>query len=92
MWYNKRMRKTAIVLFGALIAFTCAAEPVCVDGVCYPDEESARAAGALGGSGGGGYGDLQNLLKGADPEKPEKPENPETQLSRRLAASGRFGL
>ena len=85
MWYNKRMRKTAIVLFGALIAFTCAAEPVCVDGVCYPDEESARAAGALGGSGGGGYGDLQNLLKGADPEKPEKPENPETQLSRRLA-------
>ena len=61
------------------------AEPVCVDGVCYPDEESARAAGALGGSGGGGYGDLQNLLKGADPEKPEKPENPETQLSRRLA-------
>ena len=79
------MRKTAIVLFGALIAFTCAAEPVCVDGVCYPDEESARAAGALGGSGGGGYGDLQNLLKGADPEKPEKPENPETQLSRRLA-------
>ena len=79
------MRKTAIVLFGALFAFTCAAEPVCVDGVCYPDEESARAAGALGGSGGGGYGDLQNLLKGADPEKPEKPENPETQLSRRLA-------
>ncbi len=79
------MRKTAIVLFGALLAFTCAAEPVCVDGVCYPDEESARAAGALGGSGGGGYGDLQNLLKGADPEKPEKPENPETQLSRRLA-------
>ena len=58
---------------------------MCVDGVCYPDEESARAAGALGGSGGGGYGDLQNLLKGADPEKPEKPENPETQLSRRLA-------
>ena len=85
MWYNKRMRKTAIVLFGALIAFTCAAEPVCVDGVCYPDEESARAAGALGGSGGGGYGDLQNLLKGADPEKPESPEHPETQLSRRLA-------
>ena len=79
------MRKTAIVLFGALIAFTCAAEPVCVDGVCYPDEESARAAGALGGSGGGGYGDLQNLLKGADPEKPESPEHPETQLSRRLA-------
>ena len=79
------MRKTAIVLFGALIAFTCAAEPVCVDGVCYPDEESARAAGALGGSGGGGYGDLQNLLKGADPEKPEKTENPETQLSRRMA-------
>ncbi len=85
MWYNNRMRKTAIVLFGGLFALTCAAEPVCVDGVCYPDEESARAAGALGGSGGGGYGDLQNLLKGADPEKPEKPENPETQLSRRLA-------
>ena len=85
MWYNNRMRKTAIVLFGALFAFTCAAEPVCVDGVCYPDEESARAAGALGGSGGGGYGDLQNLLNGADPEKPENPEHPETQLSRRLA-------
>ncbi len=85
MWYNNRMRKIAFILFGALFAFTCAAEPVCVDGVCYPDEEAARAAGALGGSGGGGYGDLQNLLKGADPEKPEKPENPETQLSRRLA-------
>ncbi len=85
MWYNNRMRKIAFILFGALFAFTCAAEPVCVDGVCYPDEESARAAGALGGSGGGGYGDLQNLLKGADPEKPESPEHPETQLSRRLA-------
>ena len=85
MWYNNRMRKTAFIIFGALLAFTCAAEPVCVDGVCYPDEEAARAAGALGGPGGGGYGDLQNLLKGADPEKPEKPENPETQLSRRLA-------
>ena len=58
---------------------------MCVDGVCYPDEESARAAGALGGPGGGGYGDLQNLLNGADPEKPENPEHPETQLSRRLA-------
>ena len=86
MWYNNRMRKTAIVLFGGLFALTCAAEPVCVDGVCYPDEESARAAGALGGPGGGGYGDLQNLLNGADPEKPENPEHPETQLSRRLAA------
>ena len=85
MWYNNRMRKIAFILFGALFAFTCAAEPVCVDGVCYPDEESARAAGALGGPGGGGYGDLQNLLNGADPEKPENPEHPETQLSRRLA-------
>ena len=78
------MRKTAIVLFGALIAFTCAAEPVCVDGVCYPDEESARAAGALGGSGGGGYGDLQNLLKDADKPPAEAPV-PEANVSRRLA-------
>ena len=84
MWYNKRMRKIAFVLFGALFAFTCAAEPVCVDGVCYPDEESARAAGALGGSGGGGYGDLQNLLKDADKPPAEAPV-PEANVSRRLA-------
>ena len=78
------MRKIAFVLFGALFAFTCAAEPVCVDGVCYPDEESARAAGALGGSGGGGYGDLQNLLKDADKPPAEAPV-PEANVSRRLA-------
>ena len=84
MWYNKRMRKIAFVLFGALLAFTSAAEPVCVDGVCYPDEESARAAGALGGSGGGGYGDLQNLLKDADKPSAEPPAS-EDHVLRRLA-------
>ena len=79
----------------ALLTSVCTAEPVCINGVCYPDEESARAAGALGGTGGGNFSDLQNLLQEADPENPEKPEHPEkpgnpeaagSQLPRRLAA------
>ena len=76
----------------ALLTSVCTAEPVCINGVCYPDEESARAAGALGGTGGGNFSDLQNLLQAADPENPEHPEkpgNPEaagSQLPRRLAA------
>ena len=86
------MRKTSFVLMAALLTSVCTAKPVCINGVCYPDEESARAAGALGDSGGGNFADLQNLLQAADPEKPEKPENPEkpaaagSQLPRRLAA------
>ena len=76
----------------ALLTSVCTAEPVCINGVCYPDEESARAAGALGGTSGGNFSDLQNLLQEADPENPEHPEkpgNPEaagSQLPRRLAA------
>ena len=41
------MRKKCIALAAVLFAWCGAAEPVCVNGVCYPDEESARAAGAL---------------------------------------------
>ena len=41
------MRKKYIALAVILFAWCGAAEPVCVNGVCYPDEESARAAGAL---------------------------------------------
>ena len=59
------MRKTCFALIAAALAWTCAAEPVCVNGVCYPDEESARAAGALGGTDGKNFADL-NLLQGAD--------------------------
>ena len=73
----------------ALLTSVCMAEPVCINGVCYPDEESARAAGALGGTGGENFADLQNLLQEADPENPEHPEkpgNPEIPEMRRLAA------
>ena len=73
----------------ALLTSVCTAEPVCINGVCYPDEESARAAGALGGTGGENFADLQNLLQEADPENPEHPEkpgNPEIPEMRRLAA------
>ena len=49
-----------------MLASICAAEPVCVNGVCYPDEESARAAGAFGDTGGKNFSDLQELLQGAD--------------------------
>ncbi len=41
------MRKKYIALAAVLLAWCGAADPVCVNGVCYPDEESARAAGAL---------------------------------------------
>lgn len=76
------MRKTAFVLFAGLLAWTCAAEPVCVDGMCYPDEAAARAAGvseakiAAARAAGAhddappapsqGLSDLKNLLHAAD--------------------------
>ena len=58
------MRKTGFVLMAALLTSVCMAEPVCINGVCYPDEESARAAGALAWE-----------IPGK-PENPEIPENP----------------
>jgi len=88
IWYTRRMRKTAFALLAGLLAWTCAAEPVCIDGVCYPDEDAARAAGALGGK---NFSDLQNLLRAADDAAPASTnaasEAAETKpvLSRRLA-------
>ncbi len=73
------MRKTAFVFLAGLLAWTCAAEPVCVDGMCYPDEASARAAGvseakiaaaraagAHDDAPGQGFSDLKNLLQATD--------------------------
>ena len=73
------MRKTAFVFLAGLLAWTCAAEPVCVDGMCYPDEEAARAAGvseekiaaahaagAHDDAPGQGFSDLKNLLHATD--------------------------
>ena len=40
------MRKKYIALAAVLLAWCGAAEPVCVNGVCYPDEETARKANA----------------------------------------------
>ena len=87
------MRKTGLALVAVLLAWTGAAEPVCVNGVCYPDEESARAAGALGGTSGKNFADLQNMLQAADKPDDEKPaeekpaaeKTPADHLSRRLA-------
>ena len=87
------MRKTSLALVAVLLAWTGAAEPVCVNGVCYPDEESARAAGALGGTSGKNFADLQNMLLAADKpegeksagEKPAAEKTPPDRLSRRLA-------
>ena len=87
------MRKTSLALVAVLLAWTGAAEPVCVNGVCYPDEESARAAGALGGTSGKNFADLQNMLQAADKPDDEKPagekpaaeKTPPDRLSRRLA-------
>ena len=87
------MRKTCFALIAAALAWTCAAEPVCVNGVCYPDEESARAAGALGGTSGKNFADLQNMLQAADKpegeksagEKPAAEKTPPDRLSCRLA-------
>ena len=39
------MKKTAIALVGGLLAWTCAARPVCIGVTCYVSEEAARAAG-----------------------------------------------
>ena len=73
----------------AVLASICAAEPVCVNGVCYPDEESARAAGALGGTSGKNFADLQNMLQAVDnPDDEGKPTAEKTSadhLSRRVA-------
>ena len=83
------MRKLGIALFAGLLALAGNSEPVCVNGVCYPDEEAARAAGALGGADGESYGDLHDLLQVTDkPGKTKNPVAPEASgnhLSRRLA-------
>ena len=39
------MKKTAIALVGGLLAWTCAARPVCIGVTCSVSEEAARAAG-----------------------------------------------
>ncbi len=43
--YTTRMKKSAIALVGGLLAWTCAARPVCIGETCYLSEEAARAAG-----------------------------------------------
>lgn len=63
------MRKQVISLIASLAAWVCAAEPVCVDGVCYPDEESARRAGAFGGTGEKNMYELKEVLRAADTSK-----------------------
>ncbi len=40
------MPKFIMILASLLIGFASLAKPVCIDGVCYPDEAAARAAGA----------------------------------------------
>ena len=95
------MRKTAFVFLAGLLACTCAAEPVCVDGMCYPDEEAARAAGvseakiaaaraagAHDDAPGQGLSDLKNLLHATDaPTVRESGEKSvaEGRMRRRLA-------
>ncbi|MBQ6010495.1 MAG: thioredoxin family protein [Kiritimatiellae bacterium] len=95
------MRKTAFVFLAGLLAWTCAAEPVCVDGMCYPDEAAARAAGvseakiaAARASGAHddapvqGLSDLKNLLHATDaPSVRESGEKSaaEGRMRRRLA-------
>ena len=64
------------------MAWVCAAEPVCVDGVCYPDEESARAAGALGGSGGKNMYELKEVLRATDASENVAGQN--SRMSRRV--------
>ena len=81
------MRKTVFALTAVMLASICLAEPVCVNGVCYPDEESARAAGALGGTGGRNFSDLQELLQGAEKSTTtaaEEPVAPTVRVSRRV--------
>ena len=77
------MRKICLTLLAAALAWTCRAEPVCVNGVCYPDEASARAAGALGGTSGQNFADLQNMLQAVDKPAAEKP-SAAGRVSRRL--------
>ena len=76
------MRKSCIALAAVVLVSICAAEPVCVDGVCYPDEETARAAGALGGSGGKNMFELREVLRTAD--TPEDAAGQDSRLSRRV--------
>ena len=41
------MRRTLSILAVVVAALALQAEPVCVDGVCYPSEEAAREAGVV---------------------------------------------
>lgn len=41
------MRRTLSILAVVVAALALQAEPVCVDGVCYPSEEAAREAGVI---------------------------------------------
>ena len=82
MWYTSRMRKKCIAFAAVLVAWVCAAESVCVDGVCYPDEESARAAGALGGSGGKNMYELKEVLRATDAS--ENVAGQDSRMSRRV--------
>ena len=86
------MRKICLVLSAAAAAWVCRAEPVCVDGVCYPDAESARAAGAFGGSGERGFSDLRNLLQAVDaPAAPAEKSPAAADSARRRVAFGYMG-
>ena len=78
------MRKTCIVVAAVLAAWAGLAEPVCVNGVCYPDEESARAAGALGGTSGTDFADLQNMLQAVDKPDDAKSAAAAGRVSRRV--------
>ena len=65
------IRRLFIVLGLCLAACALPAEPVCVDGVCYPSEEAARAAGV----------DLAKAARHADASAPDD----EAGRTRRLA-------
>ncbi len=73
------MRKLAFFAFAGLLACICNAEPVCIDGVCYPDEESARAAGALAD---GGLADLKNILDSTGDKETSSTNVPEVASSK----------
>ena len=90
------MRKTAFVLFAGLLSWTCTAEPVCVNGVCYPDVAAtraagvseakiaeARAAGAHDDAPGQGLSDLKSLMHVTDEPEAQHPEG-ESAVGRRV--------